>query len=78
MEPTFEDLKLLTTHRILHPKISLNSKFQRFIPFSREIINISLIFGGILGLNGHVTSQMAHNFEDLKLLTTQSDSTSQN
>ena len=32
-------------NRILHPKISLNAKFQLFIPFNREVINIWLILG---------------------------------
>ena len=35
-------------NRILHPKISLNAKFQLFIPFNREVINVWLIWGYFL------------------------------
>ena len=45
MGPNFEDLKFRLHNRILHPKISLNEKFQLFIPFNREVINIWLILG---------------------------------
>ena len=65
-------------NRILHRKISLNAESQRFVPFNREIINIWLILGVFLALMDHVTSQVGHNFEDLKLSTTWSNSTSQN
>ena len=39
-------------NRILYPKISLIAKFQLFIPFNKEVINIWLILGGILSVNG--------------------------
>ena len=52
MGHNYEDLKFRLHNRILHPKISLNAKFQLFIPFNRDVINILINFGGILGLNG--------------------------
>ena len=39
-------------NRILHRKISLNAKFQLFIPFNREVIKHLTNFGDILAVNG--------------------------
>ena len=64
--PNFEDLKFRLHNRILHPKISLNEKFQLFIPFNREVINIWLFLGVFWAYRDHATSQMGPNFENLK------------
>ena len=50
--PILKILDFRLHNRILRPKISLNVKFQLFIPFNREVINIWLILGVILGVNG--------------------------
>ena len=48
----FEDLKLSTTQSNATSQISINAKFQLFIPFNREDIKYLINFVGILGLNG--------------------------
>ena len=50
---------------ILHPKISLNAKFQLFIPFNREVINIWLILG-VFWAKWTTWRHRWPNFEDLK------------
>ena len=59
-------LKCRPYNRIPHAKISLNAKFRRFIPFSREITNISPILGYFSAWMDNVTSQGAQILKILK------------